>query len=494
MDRFRKILAVVFGLLSLFFAVVAIRQYVANIKSEIAVKDAVKTADWGQELKAAARQGDRLIFFKTPQSEKIRDDGKVQKVLDRSYIYTEIDPHAWPADYIVLDKMLAKASGNNSRLMIGVLTPKMRPIFLASYVKLQKTKDSPNLEAILQSIANEYKARSAQISESAGRAAKDIGKPKEIARASIGVPSMSRANFSIMESANLLLFFNDPKNVDALAAILSENARLAMRIAAADMTQAAARKAAVSATEMLYNRIKSGKDDHLGHKMLIMRALAESTALGKSKTVVDTVAEFSDELISMQGDDGLFYEGGNAPLVREAALGVEILLRAHEMTADEKYLKAAEKTADTLAKILAQYMEMPAQVGTGKKSQASALDYALTAKAFAAMHAATKNRKYLDLAEETFSEMNEFYMTDSGIWSINSVNSPLADYAQTIFFDDTRYPAYTGEAAQTLKYLKKADPAYKPEWAGHVEKIILAAIIFSPRNALNLSSIKLSRF
>ena len=437
MDRFRKILAVVFGLLSLFFAVVAIRQYVANIKSEIAVKDAVKTADWGQELKAAARQGDRLIFFKTPQSEKIRDDGKVQKVLDRSYIYTEIDPHAWPADYIVLDKMLAKASGNNSRLMIGVLTPKMRPIFLASYVKLQKTKDSPNLEAILQSIADEYKARGAQISESAGRAAKDIGKPKEIARASIGVPSMSRANFSIMESANLLLFFNDPKNVDALA---------------------------------------------------------ESTALGKSKTVVDTVAEFSDELISMQGDDGLFYEGGNAPLVREAALGVEILLRAHEMTADEKYLKAAEKTADTLAKILAQYMEMPAQVGTGKKSQASALDYALTAKAFAAMHAATKNRKYLDLAEETFSEMNEFYMTDSGIWSINSVNSPLADYARTIFFDDTRYPAYTGEAAQTLKYLKKADPAYKPEWAGHVEKIILAAIIFSPRNALNLSSIKLSRF
>ena len=91
-------------------------------------------------------------------------------------------------------------------------------------------------------------------------------------------------------------------------------------------------------------------------------------------------------------------------------------------------------------------------------------------------------------------EWNDFYMTPLGLWSINSENSLLSNYARPVFLEDNLCPSYIGTAAQTIAYIKNHDPNFRLPNEQKIRRMAASAFTFSPFSRISNASYKLSFF
>lgn len=433
MGKIRIILAAVFGLLSAFFAAVAARNALLERAAETA--PARGAQKWGRSLEAAARADGKLVFFTcakgiSPKSESAK------KALEKFYIRVELSPEKYPADYAALDSILSRAAKKNSTLAAGILSPSLHPIFLTSRGS-SKNSDAAALDSAIIGAARQFYNNPRELKIAARDAvppADDLTWEMSIPRFG-GLPALFLAH---TEAARLFALFGSRHNFEYPAA-LSENARLAFRIFAARPDMLAARSAAAEASRALCEEL-SPKRARGSAALLYLRALGESPFCAE-EPLRGFYLEKAGALAQGAG------ETRRVPAsVRDAALSAQVLLRAHAISGDLKFLKSAENLAAALAGALESREILPAQIGA--QSEASSLEYALCARAFWEMSKFSKTRDWRALAKTAIEKWNAEFMTPAGLWSINSEKSALAKFSRPIITLDAAFPSYAGEAAQ----------------------------------------------
>lgn len=502
----RKHLEIIFAALSVVFAFIAALKYFLSpgVQSEAApgYSQKSKQLQWGSQLISEARKTSKLIFFETGAGNKsestheiipfLKKSTKTGRILENCYLTAKLDGNLWPADYAVLENLLSSNAGRKLPLKTGILSPRMRPIYLDSEIVIKDTPTHPSIATILIAAANEYYRNKDKILESARNSVSLIYNPQDFKSITIESPYIPRMSFLNAESLALMAFFINPKNSEAPAAVITENARLAMRIYTTDMRQLSAKRASELAARTMLQRLKN-PEISLTEKLLIMRSISEYYFVKSDSEIIGEVSQFSDFLIENQSPEGFIVLNGKST-VRHNALAAGVLARAYAITGDKKYADSARKCADRLAELQEPFGEMPAVADNSASSQSSSIEYALTVQAFCDMHYFTGDEKYINYAKRTIDEWNDFYMTPLGLWSINSENSLLSNYARPVFLEDNLCPSYIGTAAQTIAYIKNHDPNFRLPNEQKIRRMAASAFTFSPFSRISNASYKLSFF
>ena len=504
----RKHLEIIFAALSAIFALLAVFKYFLGSGGQDAPQigerfpKTTEPREWGTQLLSEARKTSRLILFETEKSEDaewhseilpyLKKSPKTRRILENYYLTAKLDRNLWPADYAVLENLLSSNADSRLSLKTGILSPRMRPIYLDSEFVPKDSPSHPSIATIIAAAANEYYRNKDKILESARNSVRLIYNPQDFKSVTIESPYIPRMSFLNAESVALLTFFFNPQNISAPAAVITENARLAMRIYTTDIRQIAAKRAAEFAVETMLQRLKNPKIPS-SEKLLIMQSLSEYYLVKRDPQIIEKVSKFADSLIAKQSPEG-FIKINNLPTVRHNALAIGVLSRTYALTGDKKYIESAKKCAEALAALQRPFGEMPAIMDNSKSSQSSSFEYALTARAFCDLHYFTGERKFILYAKRTLEEWEDFYMTPLGLWSVNSENSPLSNYARPVFLEDNLYPSYIGTAAQTIAYLKKNDPGFRTSNEAKIKRMTASAFTFSPISRISNASYKLSFF
>lgn len=86
----------------------------------------------GQRLEILARQNRKLVFFTVKGARRYVPDADFEKLLERHFYVTELDPYQWPADYKILQTILERGTGVSRDLEGGILLPNLAPLYLSS--------------------------------------------------------------------------------------------------------------------------------------------------------------------------------------------------------------------------------------------------------------------------------------------------------------------------------------------------------------------------
>lgn len=466
MGKLRKILALIFASLSAFFAVVALKN--SGRERDRQCCEPLCAYEWGADAEAAARRAGRLVFLRSENAPKPQSE--TADLLKERYVCAEISRDKFPADFAILDNLLQSATNRKLSFEAGIFSPNLAPIYISAKASTADGRLSPNFENALSAAAAKFENNPERLKSGARAAARIADAPSDFALPRDVVGVRGSLGFIDAESARLFIFFNNPRTLGADAAVISENARLASRICGADFRQLGARTASVAAVEMLCTRLAS-KNADMCSKLLFLRALGES------------------ELAAKNGKLGAFFvhcaKGmPAAKRVRDAALSVPVLLRAYELSDKSEFLKRAEDTAAKLAAALPPRGLMPAVFG--EKSEASALEYVLCARAFFEM--SKLDKKWDGAMRSALDGLDRHFMTDLGVWSVNAKNSAFAKMSRTIFTRDASLPSYVGEAAQLLAETGDTEsPA-----ARKLQKLALSAAASAPLTSNQWASLKLS--
>ncbi len=483
MGKIRKSLAILFGCLSVVFAAVALRNTL--LKCENGSKFAsVSECAWNDCVEASARKEGKLVFLKLKGLNVFPLSGNAEKILKRNYISTEISPETNPADYSILNYILETATKRKCHFEAGIFSPNLIPIYMTSETAMRGGHFAPNLENAIIGAAAQFEKSPDTLKSTARAAARIADAPSDFSISLDNFRMSGCLRFLNSESARLFIYFNTARTLNEDAAVLSENARLAARIGNADIRQMAARSAAASAAEMLCARVSS-KSENSTSKLLFLRALGESEYALKNDKINSFFMFFAESIADAKKRKQILGEA-EFPLVRDCALSVPILLRAFDFTGDERYYKCAEKTAETLASALAGRGPMPSVLG--KESEASALEYVLCARAFFEMSKTSGEKKWLKHSRRALLELDKHFMTDIGVWSVNSKDSALSKISRVVFTRDSEVPSYVGEAAQLFSEIGGASPAT----AQKLKKLALAAASTAPLMSHQWASLKLS--
>lgn len=473
-------------MLSLIFAGIALKN---NLRDTAEVGEDTRRAGavccrWGTEAEATARRSGRLVFAVRGDADGFKPSKAAKKTLAEHYISVSVAPQNYPADIAVIDHFFAAAVGRKAAFKAGIFSPNLVPIYMTSKVEMSDGRVVPNLENAVLGAAAQFEKNPSALKSKAKTAARIADAPSDFAIPADIFASGGRLGFFYSESARLFTYFSNPRTLGAPPAELSENARLAFRIAGTDIRQLAARAASLSALEMLCARIPSPQETPTS-RLLFLRALSESEYVGKNPKATRFFLHFAGQIADTP-EQAQPFSPDKKPLVRDIALTVPILLKAYTFSGDDRYLKRAYAAGKILERAAASHGVMESVLG--ERSEASALEYVLCARAFfeISKFGGGQNRKTVVRA---LDKLDELFMTPLGVWSINSKDSAFAKISRTVFTRDSEFPSYVGEAAQ----LFAEDETLKNRSAVRaLRQLATAAIAASPFESGQWGSLKLS--
>ena len=461
METVRKILIVLFATASIVFAAIAVKRHTETGLDSIIDQHSMKYT-WTRSLEKSSRALDKPVFFKIPEL-KATLPAEVQNALENAYICMELNPELNPADYKILNSILCRFLAPYRRttedcpakiLAAGILSPRLTPIFLT---KCGSEKPAEIANAIMGTLAV-YREIAPKILENARKTSYALEREQGF--------SLSLGND---DTALCVKFFADGKFAENPCAMVTENARLFFSLPAPEFESPAYSAAMLAAKNYLEGKIRKGESP----TETILSATALIDAKDPSRTgIIRAAAKKTANCVSADGVlraplnpfDSPSYNP--RPSVHENALAATFLAKAYTLTDDKTILAAAERLASTLAKALAENGEMPAVLSCAEKSQADSYDYSYTFEAFATLFKATKDKKYFELAKNTFDEWTRFYAAPprgwfphnenalpKRLWSVNSENSVTAAFVRPVWLDDGVLPSYVGRAASAAAFL-----------------------------------------
>ncbi len=465
MEKLRKICVVVFASLSLFFALVAIRNHF--FPSDVA-KNIKTAAHWNANLETIARKNDNLIFFYVSGNEIISN--KIKNLLENHYVFSVLDKEKNPADFAIFNHFLKSASKSEAPLTCAILTPTLQPIYLSSKI------DKDQLEKILYATARKYVSNRHLLRERALRATETL-KTFDVRFATAPLYQTIPCSVSHFAFGNV---------GDIPISIMTENARLHFNIYKTSANLFAQRDA-INALKVLKQRYTQEKEKSA--RRLIARALADIAFAVDTKYLTELKAE-ADSITSSKKQE---------QNITDCALALSVLSRAHSVFGDDKYLLTATKIFKTIKSAVFNKRTIPAilQMGTDENdvsainSLACAHGMSMMANALCDFSEATSNNDVLYVAMAIINKLDADYL-HNGIWTLNSSNAPSAKFARLSILDDSHIPSHVGEAYQAVMRIKKGlnlrtiSPA--EAYIARIETLFIPA--FSETRA----SIKLAKF
>ena len=442
MNRLSSWLVCLFGALSVLFGAYAAWRY-CKPKACIEHQDVY----WGADLLEKARMSNQLIFFTIEGRDFPKFSDEAKAVLNKFYMCATLSPKKYFADNQVLSNIF-KNSGSEGKFSLGILSPQGRPLFLAS--GFSRDKNSPFYDAAcLMGALNAYEKYKGDLLLKRQISSRFIIKLSEFPNL-----FLSRSADSSVANMNVFLNRKDWKNATAL---LSENARLAARLANFFPT---ALEVATSAYGSILSEIKN--EDRFSSKLLLARALSEYALLMIVPSAKHNFLKFADDILKNQKSDGLFYEKSVATLL-DNALAMSIMARAYKISRDKKYKDAAVRNSYAIRLILGRKNTLPGILNSLENpvenpSEANGLACALLVRGWIDAHFATGEEKYLGFAMSMFKKFDKIFSDkNEGNWYVNMPNSIFASSYRLKNFSDDLYPSGNGEGSQILSdlcYLK----------------------------------------
>lgn len=482
MGKLRKRLAVFFGCLSAICALIAVRNHIHSQKNQSKAPEEIPQK-WCRQIEPYARKTSKLIFVNT-NSLDFKPSKAIKKILSQKYISVEISPDTFPADYFILDSLLARNARIYRPLKAGILSPNLYPIYLTSQYSSRLSHNAPTLDEALIVAVKHFEKNPYELKLTARNAVKFDSLPQSFFSRLSFSDMFAQLSFIHTESANLFIYFNSQKPIYDAPAIVSENARLISKICATDINLSA-RQALINATKILCKRIQS-KDENLTAKLLYLRALGESPFITTNKNLYSFyLTNLKNILPKEKNIDANLYEY-NKMATRDIALMASVLSKASVISGSTKLRKEAEDMANFLANKMESSTIFPAKIGA--ESEASSLEYVLCIRAFYDIAKLSNNEKWLQTAFNTISKWNDNFMTELNLWSINSKKSAFAKYTRPIITRDNTVPSYIGEASQLFVEIG----INNSPTAQMLKKISTSAMSDSPLSSHNWASLKLA--
>lgn len=427
MDKFRKFCVILFGGLSLFFAILAIHNhFFYNAKKYYQYK----ATEWNLNLANNATTNDKLIFFFVSGNEII--SRKIKKTLEENYVFSILDKEKNSADYEVFNYFLKKNSKTKQDLACAILTPNFKPIYLSGKVEKKR------LEKILTAIANSYKNNKGLI-----RSKAELVSIQQVRNSqSIFFTNMPIFNF---------VYSVTPSRFDqnTPTAVVTENARVAFKNYKKypSPVQKFRAEKSLSALKTRYKRASNKTE-----KLLIARAIAD-IAFATNVRNINELKQEADSIISSRNSS-------KSTLI--SALELAVLSRAYAVFATEDYAKKAEALTTYLENTLFNAQEtsiqfLPTSLEANSiqtNSNVSALDLAVMANALCDFYEITFDKRHLFSALEIIKKLDAEY-SHKGFWTINSKYCPSANFARITIINDSDKPSHLGEAYQAISRINR---------------------------------------
>ncbi len=445
---------------------------------------------WGRSLEYEARQNNKMVFFTTPNV-KFTPDPALREFLSKYFLITVLDERQSPADIRILDGIFRMVSKKPDYVVAGILTPRLRPIYLTSNITHKDTPETPSIASAIYAAAKQYFLATDELRKKASKLPDIFDQAKKIRDEKFESENIESFKCTETELEDLYKFFKNPKREKSPPGILSENARLLAHLHKIFPTNKVAQLASKEAEKLLIKRFSDSKISKL-RKIFFARAMIELAETSNSKILDTTVKGLLDKIISTSLPDGRIADEGKECLISTHAITAQLLAAAYQRYGNNNYKIFAEKLCDYLEIVLKSYGQIPCLASMGRNSQGSSVTYALTIGAFAKVHKITKKKKFLLAARLTLDEWNKLYMTKENVWSLNAATSPLANYTRPIVFEDGEYCSYVGEAAQAFSYLSIADNTFDSPYAEKLNKIYNAAARLTNIRNQAMGSLKLS--
>ena len=480
-EKLRKSLAIFFGCLSVICAFIAVRNYICKPKElpEIAENIAPK---WDRNIEQLARKHSKLIFIQT-ESAKFKPSKLAKKILSQNYISVEISPDLFPADYYILNSILARNSRTQHPLKAGILSPNLHPIYLTSQYNSRVSHNAPTLDEALIIAVKHFEKNPYILKSSARDATKFDYIPQGFSNNFFFSNAFVKSKL-LHESVNLFAYFNSQKPLYDSPAILSENARLSLRLSTL-YKDISTRNASANAVKILCKRLADKKESRTA-KLLYLRALGESPFTQTNKKLQEYYLQNVNKILPKEkiADTKLLKSYGTA--TREMALSVSVLSKAFVISGKTHFLNKAEDIALSLSNKIDNTDILPAKIGT--HSEASSLEYVLCARAFFDLSKVSRKQNWVESTIKTISKWNENFMTDIKLWSINSKKSAFAKYTRPIITQDANTPSYIGEASQLFSEMGIDNS----QTAKLLQKLTSNAMTDSFLSSRNCASLKLA--
>lgn len=456
MRRLKKTLYFVMGAITFILCCVAFCTYYAKLSMPMNIFTFTykqQTLPWGENLETQARKSGRLIFFIT--SEKFPKNSQISKLLSSKYVISKMDKRRWPADFAIFSDILEITVKNKGGPTFGVLLPNLHPIVLSA-----ENFSEQDLLKFLKGAVAAYDEYSETIQHNIDLAVDEFYDDEKLFFLKSSNPYFGQDFGDSLEIESLEAFFENENNFKEPAAVISETARLAAAIARRSPENKKAKNLAELASEMLLDRIFSedfSKERASAKRLVMLRAFADVSAFLNEKNLNSRVEQFADEILLLQSARGLFSDEGKAPSVLENAFALAFLTESYKCTKNEKYLKAASECADALNFLFDSRREF-SEVLDSENSLSSALSYAALSNALTGLYFETKNETLVKDAKKCLEILDKYFLTHSGLWSVNSKNSPLADFVRPVFIEDKLMPSYFAEAVQSIYALQSINP------------------------------------
>ena len=441
MEKLRKSLAIFFGCLSAICAFIAIRNYINKPEESPASAENI-TPKWDRNIEQLARKHSKLIFIQTDFT-KFRPSKLAKKILSQNYISVKITPDTFPADYYILNSILARNSRTQHPLKAGILSPNLHPIYLTSQYNSRVSHNAPTLDEALIIAVKHFEKNPYILKSTARNATKFDYIPQGFFNNFFFSNGFVKSKL-LHESVNLFAYFNSQKPFYDSPAILSENARLASRLSTL-YNDISARSASANSVKILCKRLADKKESHTA-KLLYLRALGESPFTQADKKLQSFYLQNVNKISPKEKITDAKFLKSYSSATREMALSVSVLAKAFAISGNVHFLNKAEDIALLLSNKINNTDILPAKIGT--YSEASSLEYVLCARAFFDLSKVSRKQNWQESTIKTISKWNENFMTDIKLWSINSKKSAFAKYTRPIITQDATLPSYIGEASQ----------------------------------------------
>ena len=435
----------------MFFAALALSRF-ADVPSQRISAGA--NIPWGNNLEAAARADDKLIFVYRA-GEKFSP--QVQKQIFENYIAAEFDPQRWPADNEIFGSIIS--GGGDRAMLFGILTPRLVPLFLTSKRDVVIDGKKVDLAALLSTTSDFYRQNRLRVYETAR-----IVEREKLASAT--VPASGKATAGGVagrgikaESDAVSKFLSGASAPASANAVFSESVRLGVELH--KKIPSPELGSSLSAAAKILSENIADRARKFCARLLCARALSEYAQQFADGDAKNVLAAFADEVLAQQHSNGFLYGPADKfPTLRANAIGAGFLIRASKVLARPDCLKAAVIVSDRLARLADTPADLPAAVNFDGESMASSAEYALLIGALIDMCDATQNARYLEAAKRVLGKWDENCMAADGVWSVNSRNSRFFGNGRLVTMQDGSVPCYIGEGLQALRKLKRLDGAF----------------------------------
>ena len=316
----------------MFFAALALSRF-ADVPSQRISAGA--NIPWGNNLEAAARADDKLIFVYRA-GEKFSP--QVQKQIFENYIAAEFDPQRWPADNEIFGSIIS--GGGDRAMLFGILTPRLVPLFLTSKRDVVIDGKKVDLAALLSTTSDFYRQNRLRVYETAR-----IVEREKLASAT--VPASGKATAGGVagrgikaESDAVSKFLSGASAPASANAVFSESVRLGVELH--KKIPSPELGSSLSAAAKILSENIADRARKFCARLLCARALSEYAQQFADGDAKNVLAAFADEVLAQQHSNGFLYGPADKfPTLRANAIGAGFLIRASKVLARPDCLKAA---------------------------------------------------------------------------------------------------------------------------------------------------------